>query len=146
MNFALTSKASFLHILNTYPEIPLVSFGSSGIDRFKDLVKTHGKHVTSVNLDGMDLSNFSVATLTAKCPCLERIRCNVFLDKDFQHLSKLTKLRQLNLSECWNITNEGLKELTKLTGLHLLDLFFCHKITNEGLKELSKLKRLRIVI
>jgi hypothetical protein len=52
-------------------------------------------------------------------------------------------LRVLCLTNCTNITNEGLKSISSLEELELLDITGCQKITDEGLRHLLKLPRLK---
>jgi len=67
-----------------------------------------------------------------------------YFDNDFKNLinSKITNSRlkiSLNLSNSYEITDEGIK---MLGNIHTLNLSGCDKITNEGLKILSNIKKL----
>lgn len=65
-------------------------------------------------------------------------------DDELTRLSSLKNLKKLNISECYKITDKGLKELRSLENLEELDLSSYH-ITNEVLEHLSHLKELKIL-
>ena len=67
----------------------------------------------------------------------------VYFDNEgLSHLSKLTRLVNLNISGNDLITDEGLSHLSKLTRLVNLDISRNDSITDEGLSHLSKLEKL----
>jgi hypothetical protein len=51
-------------------------------------------------------------------------------------LAPLTGLTNLNLGECSEITDEGVRALIPLTGLTDLDLEGCDEVTDEGVRAL----------
>lgn len=62
--------------------------------------------------------------------------CSKITDEGLVFLPK--RLKELNLTGCVLITNEGLKHLSRLTSLQELSLRRCSLITNDGLKYLPK--------
>lgn len=52
-------------------------------------------------------------------------------------------VRGVDLADCDNVTDAGLKQLTTLKQLQSLDLRRCDKVTDAGLKELVTCKRLQ---
>jgi Leucine Rich repeat len=58
-------------------------------------------------------------------------------------LSSLSNLRQLNLTDCYNITDIGIQYLSSLCNLQQLILSRCYNITDNGIQYLSSLSNLR---
>ncbi|MEC7839151.1 MAG: hypothetical protein VX777_03830, partial [Chlamydiota bacterium] len=100
----------------------------------------------SVNLIGFkSVSNNHLKRISEHLPELNQllIRSAIITDAGLVHISKLTSLNSLDLSDCQQITDAGLEHLSKLTSLKSLDLLFCTVITGAGLEHLSKLLSLK---
>jgi hypothetical protein len=55
-------------------------------------------------------------------------------DNGIQYLSSLSNLRQLNLTDCYNITDIGIQYLSSLCNLQQLILSRCYNITDNGIQ------------
>ena len=147
INFALTSKESFLDTLNEYPKISLMSYGQSGLIRFKILAKTHGDRLTTLNLQDIDLKTFNLATLIQKCPNVTSITDTGdenFSDKDVITLSNLKRLHTFyvfgckNSIDCNKITDVGWAALgTNAKNLHTLHVSCSNQITDTSVEAIS---------
>jgi F-box/leucine-rich repeat protein 14 len=47
-------------------------------------------------------------------------------------VSSLASLTFLDLSDCRNVTDEGMRAVSNCTALKSLNLFYCDKLTDEG--------------
>jgi hypothetical protein len=52
-------------------------------------------------------------------------------------LTQLTDLTNLNLGQCYGVTDKGVRELARLTALTSLNLDGCRGVTEEGLRVLA---------
>src|SRR5690606_9655542 len=74
-----------------------------------------------------------------------RIKCDPkrFTDYELKFVSDFNKIKQLNLTKCYMITDNGLQHLKALTSLQQLNLRACAKITDKGLQHLKELTSLQ---
>jgi hypothetical protein len=72
---------------------------------------------------------------------LNLAECRNVTNEGIRYLKTLPHLIELNLSSC-SITDSGLVELKPLTRLLHLNLSYCNRITNQGLQKLRDLRRL----
>lgn len=72
---------------------------------------------------------------------LNLAECRNVTNEGIRFLKTLSHLSELNLSSC-SVTDSGLAELKPLTHLLHLNLSYCNRITNQGLLKLRDLRRL----
>lgn len=70
--------------------------------------------------------------------------CACISDEGLRHISKMINLSSVNLGMCELITDEGLKHLSQSPALRRLDFTGCDLITDEGLRHISSLKLTRL--
>jgi F-box and leucine-rich repeat protein 14 len=70
-------------------------------------------------------------------------QCHQITDNGLVHLKSLTQLKHLDLSQCHQITDNGLVHLASLNQLQILYLNWCKKITDAGLAHLTTLTQLK---
>lgn len=96
---------------------------------------------------------YNIATNLISLNILDITGSNI-TDQDIDYLSKnknniFPQLKSINLSKCYQITDEGLKYLTNIDGIlkNLEELYLnkCYKITDIGLNYIKLLKNLKLL-
>jgi len=92
-----------------------------------------------------DFDNNCLEQITLKCPNLKHLFIeNAKIKGDaLKHLSPLTSLQSLDISECWQLESDALKHLSPLTSLQSLNIFYCDQLEPDALKHLSPLTSLQ---
>ena len=110
-------------------------FTAEGID---SLIELRTLRELNVRRCSQLITDDTLARLAEKLPnliILDIGQCPEVTDEGLKSVAKLLKLRELDLEECLPITNEGLKSVAKLLKLRKLNLMQCRKITEKGLLE-----------
>lgn len=135
--------------------------GTIDIKKFANWINhNHNINVFRLNLSNTDLKallpylekldlnseyfDFDCFDLIETCKNLKALKIDCsedFIDDHFQYIGKLSKLTSLNIYQCPNFSDEGLKLITGLNHLNKLYLNDC-KITDKGLESINKLVNL----
>lgn len=111
------------------------------------LSQSCGSYVTKLDLSHLQgLTDTQLASLIQACPNLQTLnltRCYQITDQGLASLSQLKQLQTLHLEECIVITDERLASLAQLKQLRTLNLTECDQITDEGLASLGQLRNLQ---
>jgi hypothetical protein len=91
----------------------------------------------------MTNSNLAHLSPLTQLLALDLSNCRKTTNEGLIHLSHFTRLQSLNLSRCIQFTFAGLAHLSQLTQLKTLNLSMCHNLTNVDLFQLSKLTQLQ---
>ena len=96
---------------------------------------------------GRNLDDESLEQLIAEMDGIQSIislnlaECRNVTNDGVRFIKTLNHLTELNLSSC-SLTDSGLAELKPLTRLVWLNISYCNRITNQGLLHLRNLRRL----
>lgn len=136
--------------INTLPEVTLkLPLGSKAeIEIRRDAKLKQGvMEMCENDYLGSDFSGFSLKNLKGLQE-LNLSGCNRVSDVSLKHAFHLNELKNLELSYCQQITEEGLIFISKNNkSIESLNLDFCHNVNNEGVCHVvENLKRLRTFI
>jgi hypothetical protein len=146
---------------------PLPSEPAAALEAMSATLLTRGDKVIEINLADADATRSTLALLP-KFPALVDLNCSgvhaagsafdplkelkgletltlkqtQFADGQVADLTGMTALKDLSLSGCTGITDDGVKQLAKLGALEQLDLNHTN-VTDAGLEALQSLKKLK---
>jgi len=127
--------------------IDRLPFGDSDLEEF---LNVSGQNLTLLDLGDTLCSDRALMVIADKCPNMEYLvlRNLPIGDTGLIAISKLEKLRSLDVGGCYEITDAGISELAKLTTLEEINLESLHQVTEESVKKLinacKKLQKLEI--
>ncbi len=116
--------------------------GKQEIKRLAEEIRR--QEIPGLSLAGLDVREETLVTLTGldQLTFLDLTDCWHLTDAGLRPLSTLTNLRRLKLHGCNNIGNAGLAHLRGLTQIRELDIWGCCPLTGSGLAHLSQMARL----
>lgn len=102
-------------------------------------------YVRSVNCAEQftDAGLATVAATLVNLQWLNLTECGQVTDQGLVHVAALTSLEKLDLEGCMQITDAGLAHVAALVNLQRLDLTRCYKVTDVGLVHLAALPNLQ---
>ncbi len=115
---------------------------SIGVDYVKDVFSV----ITSLDLSSSTITHQKFHEISLNCVNLKQLDlsdCSWVTDEGLQHVARLTYLEKFDLSECLEITDQGLQHIAGLANLRGLDLLNCSKITSNGLRHIARLPTLQ---
>lgn len=96
--------------------------------------------LVELNIESTLISDHSLNHISQTLRSLQTLncgRCNDVTDIGLSHISKFTKLTNLDISWCTKITDKGFSHLRKLTLLTRLKLQGCTLLTDDGIKHIQ---------
>jgi hypothetical protein len=113
-------------------------FGGNAITDVSALSLVRLPQLRSLNLQGSSrLTDTSLIHIARHCVLLERINlggCSKLTDLSLKAFAKYTpNLTHISLFQCYNIKNEGFEALYSLSKLHQLDVHSCNQLTDDCL-------------
>jgi len=113
-------------------------FGGNAITDVSALSLVRLPQLRSLNLQGSSrLTDASIIHIARHCVRLERINlggCSKITDMSLKAFAKYTpNLTHISLFQCYNIKNQGFEALYSLSKLHQLDVHSCNQLTDECL-------------
>jgi Leucine-rich repeat (LRR) protein len=107
------------------------------------------KTLKTLRLGGSGVTSAIIGHLTGlhELRSLDLSRCYEITNDDIAELlTELSNLEELNLSLCYRIADESMEHIAGLKSLRCLDLSFCDAITSDGLRQLARTTRLQHLI
>lgn len=140
---SLKADSAILSLSNNCPRLTTLQIGGGTDAGFKNIPRLES--VESLKLYRcFDITNSSCESISKNTNLKELIisRCPQITDEGIKHLKNLS-LHVLGLYGLKEITDESISELNQMETLYSLNLHGCSKITDQALIELSKVNKLK---